>query len=170
MEAKVLIEKPHNMTLEQAKMYIQSVNLTPVIDRLVYIEHWTEKEATEAIKQYRNYLFLRKKYSRYNLPPSKDIDEVWHAHVLHTKEYRQFCKQVFYNEEDQFLDHHPHIAKEGTMEKLNSLFEKTQDLYHKEFGEYIYLIVGRSFIQKVLDKIRDLLLMVFPKLADVLEK
>jgi len=155
--------------LEHAKNIIYSTDLQPVIDRLVKIEKWSKKDAEEVTKQYRNYLFLKKKYPEHNLPPSKDIDEAWHAHVLHTKDYREFCKQAFSNKKDQYLDHHPHIAKEGSMERLNQLFEKTQNLYRQEFGEYLYQITGRSFLGKVIDKIRDKLLIKFPKLSALME-
>lgn len=156
--------------LAQAKALIDAADLQPVLDRLVSIEGWSPSEATAVIKQYRNYLFLRKKYPQENLPPSKDIDEAWHAHVLHTEDYRNFCRQVFSNEADQYLDHHPHIAKEGSVESLNKLFERTQALYREEFGEYIYQIAGRSFIRKCLDKIRGILVTRYPKLLNTLEE
>ncbi len=160
----------NNTELEKAKNAIYSVDLQSVIDRLVKIERWSRVEAEETVKQYRNYLFLRKKYPDYSLPPSKDIDEAWHAHILHTQEYRSFCKQAFSEKEDQYLDHHPHTTKAGTTNKLNQLFEQTQNLYRKEFGDYIYEITGRPFFQKILDKFRDYLAVKFPELADDLDK
>lgn len=156
--------------LAQAKALIYAVDLQPVFDRLVRIEGWSKLDAAAVIKQYRNYLFLRRKYPQDSLPPSKDIDEAWHAHVLHTQDYRRFCKQIFSHEPDQYLDHHPHIAKEGSVENLNKLFECTQTLYREEFGEYIYQITGRSLMRKCLDKIRASLVLRFPRLADALSE
>ena len=156
--------------LEQAKNDIYNIDLNPVLTRLIQIEHWSPSDAKEVIAQYRNYLYLRKKYPEYDLPPSTDIDEAWHAHVLHTQDYREFCKQVFSNEPNQFLDHHPYLAKEGSMEKLSTLFKTTQTLYHQEFGEYIHQISGKSFFTKWIDKIRHALLSKFPSLNDALEK
>jgi len=158
------------MSLEEAKRVIYSVDLGPVIDRLVKIEKWSKHEAEAAAQQYSNYLFLRKKHPCEKLPPSKDIDEVWHAHILHTEEYRTFCKQAFNEQPDHYLDHHPHMAKEGTMKNLNKLFEKTQSLYHQEFGEYIYQIRDLSFFRKFLNRIREFLLIIAPKLAKELQK
>ncbi len=145
---------------------INTVDLEMVIMRLVKIEHWSLPDAKEAVTQYRKYLILRRKYPGETLPPSKDIDEVWHAHILHTVDYRTFCKQAFSDHDDQYLDHHPHIANVGNVEKLTKLFEKTQGLYKQEFGEYIYQITGRSFIRRQLDKLREYLIKRFPKLAD----
>ena len=155
-----------NNTLEHDKEIIYTADLQPVLTRLVQIEKWSNKDALEAIKQYRNYLFLRRKYPGQNLPPSRDVDEAWHAHVLHTKDYRAFCKLAFSHEEDQYLDHHPHLAKEGSLEKLSGFFEKTQTLYCAEFGEYMYKIQSTNFVEKTLNSLRDGLLAAFPKLAD----
>jgi hypothetical protein len=140
-------------TFEQAKQLIYSVDLAPVINRLVAIEGWPQSDAAAAVNQYRNYLLLRKKYPDLDLPPSKDIDDAWHAHILHTKDYRAFCKQAFNDRDDFYLDHDPHLVKEGSMERLAQLFEQTQKLYHQEFGEYIYQIRPQSFLAKILGKI-----------------
>ena len=69
-----------------------------------------------------------------SLPPSYEIDEVWHAHILHTKEYMDFCLELF----GKYLHHQPHLSSEASsMKELEQLFEKTQDLYNHEFGTYI---------------------------------
>jgi len=156
--------------LEQVKQLIDNLDLSSVIARLVEIEKWSQKDAVLAIQQYRNYLLLKKKYPEYNLPPSKDIDDVWHAHILHTKEYRTFCKQAFSHEDDQYLDHDPHLAREGTMEQLAQLFEKTQMLYYQEFGEYIFPIREGSGFTRFLDKLRDNLITRFPRLNQLVDK
>lgn len=121
------------------KEYIYSVNLDPVVTRLVKIDGWKRKHALAACKQYRDFIFLRKKYGhQYELPPSVEMDEVWHAHVLHTKDYFTFCDTIF----GEYLHHNPHL--EGgtyTLKDLQQLFEKETDrLYLKEFGDHIYAI------------------------------
>ncbi len=139
--------------LENAKQLIYAINLDPVIDRLVKVDKWTKQQAIDAIKQYRNYLFLKRKYGEtYAFPPSHDIDEVWHAHVLHTKDYFDFCEKAF----GTYLHHHPHHGSnnELTEEDISFAFEnETQRLYFNEFGEYIesiqpipfFLIIKRFF-------------------------
>jgi len=151
---------------EKAKSFILNSDLTPVVDRLIKIEKWAPDEAHEAVEQYRRYLILRKKYPKSNLPPSKDIDEAWHAHILHTKDYRDFCKKVFADEDGQYLDHHPHIAKEGSMERLNILFEKTQELYRAEFDTYIYKVKTNTIFGRMLRIIRNFLVSAFPTLEE----
>ncbi|MCF1593374.1 glycine-rich domain-containing protein [Streptomyces muensis] len=42
-------------------------------------------------------------YSEKPLSPSPLVDDFWHAFLLHTKAYREFCEQHF----GRFLDHQP---------------------------------------------------------------
>lgn len=154
--------------LEKARYIIESFDLQPVIDRLMRIEKWSEDEALAVIKQYRRYLFLRKKYPNQILPPSKEIDEAWHAHILHTKIYRHFCQAVFTHLEDPFLDHNP-AEDEQSYPKFDQFFKQTQALYKQEFGEYIFQIRGRSFMRKMLEKIGERLTVSFPQLKTHLE-
>ncbi len=151
--------------LEQAKRLIEEVDLGPVVERLVKIDKWNREDAIKASKQYRNYLFLRKKYPNEKLPPSKEIDDVWHAHVLHTRDYRHFCKQVFAHCEDQYLDHDPHLSEAGNIAFLEQLFENTQELYLKEFGHYIYQIRAGTIIGSLMSKIKVKLIKKYPHLA-----
>ena len=126
--------------LARAKDLINSESLTSTIQRLLLIDNWSPRHIPETIQQYRNFLFLKKKYGRqYLLPPSVDIDDVWHAHVLHTKEYSYFCEKVF----GYYLHHDPHTEGDFVESKLKmqKLFEEeTQALYFKEFGDYIYTV------------------------------
>lgn len=125
--------------IQQSKVVIDSVDLSEVIERLVHIDKWKKNDAIEACKQYRHFLYLKKKYGdKYELPPSKDIDEAWHAHILHTEDYVNFCNEAF----GGYLHHHPHTKKNAlSIDQLAELFEKqTQHLYKQEFGDYIYAV------------------------------
>ncbi len=159
---------PINDYLEETKKIINKLDLRSVIKRLITVEQWSEEDALAVVKQYRNYLFLRKKYPQWLLPPSKDIDEAWHAHILHTRDYRDFCRLIFSDTEEQFLDHNPAIDEQNS-ENFDKLFEETQQLYKREFGEYIYQIRGLSIFRKFLDKIINKLVSKYPALSVHLE-
>ncbi|MHA7841207.1 MAG: glycine-rich domain-containing protein [Gammaproteobacteria bacterium] len=121
------------------KDYIFTVDLSAVEDRLVNIDGWKRKYAKEACKQYRNYIFLRKKYGpEHELPPSVEMDDVWHAHVLHTRDYFDFCNTIF----GEYLHHDPHMeGGKFSVADLQRKFDKeTQTAYFKEFGHYIYCV------------------------------
>lgn len=138
-----------------SKQLIDSVDLTDVIDRLVIVEKWKKKHAIAVCDQYRNYLYLKIKYGKqYDLPPSKDIDDAWHAHILHTEDYMKFCEETF----GCYLHHQPH-TKKGilTMKQLSEQFkQETQELYCKEFGEYLYAIRPVSIKRRVFGIIKRL--------------
>jgi hypothetical protein len=130
--------------LANAKKLINSLDLTTVIKRLIHIDKWSEKKAHEVSSQYKNFLFLKRKYGdQFELPPSSDIDDVWHAHILHTEDYQDFCMKVF----GRFLHHQPHHGENNTIsqQQLEHLFEtQTQRLYHEEFGEFLFAIKSKS--------------------------
>ncbi|MEM1244372.1 MAG: glycine-rich domain-containing protein-like, partial [Pseudomonadota bacterium] len=131
--------------LASIQCYLQKIDLQPVVERLVRLEHWALNEAKDAVQQYRNYLFLKLKYPEKKLPPSKDIDDVWHAHILHTKAYRDFCEEIAPYSNMPFLDHWPQLPHSAADNTLVQLFAETQNLYQKEFGEYLYQVRPTGF-------------------------
>jgi hypothetical protein len=66
-----------------------------------------------------------------SVTPSKVIDEVWHAHILFTRAYRQFCQEVFGHP----FDHDPElIPADDQTAVFQAQYLATLDLYRREFG------------------------------------
>lgn len=134
-------------TLEEAKAYITTIDFSMVVDKIVATKHWKKADVLKIGDLYKNYLFLQKKYSpEYDkLPPSEEIDEFWHNHILDTKKYRVDCEKIF----GFYLDHYPYFGIDGktNMNDLGVAFKKTQELHHKEFGDYIYNVRNVLFNQ-----------------------
>ncbi len=132
------------------KQLIDNLDLTMVARNLVIKEGWLKSEVDEAEKLYRNFLFLQGKYPDEILPPSKDIDEFWHNHILDTASYRRDCEHIF----GYYLDHYPYFGIDGKSNQndLNNAFTRTQELHQQEFGYPItgvrYTNVSR-FIRKL---------------------
>jgi hypothetical protein len=139
---------------EIIKHLIQSIDLEPVIERMVKIHKWPRSHAIEAAAQYRRFLFLNKKYGNtYPLPPSRDIDEFWHNHILHTYQYQKDSQKIF----NEFFHHYPSELKNNESQKhtFDEVFEKhTQMLHFKEFGDYIYEIRPTSIFGKLIEHTR----------------
>jgi hypothetical protein len=96
------------------------------------LPQWNEEDALFAITLYKRYLFLLIKYGKQTtLVPTKEIDEVWHNHILHTKNYHQDCKHLF----GRYMHHVPSDLSQEDAEKLAKLFKKTRELYELEFTE-----------------------------------
>lgn len=157
-------QQQKNDELELVKADILNLNLSYLTDYLIYNKQWDRSEAIEAILQYKRFVFLMKKYEGIELPPSVDIDEVWHAHILHTKEYFEFSKEYF----GKYLHHNPgkmgnlktYLERKQYAESYQKKFDQyTQGLYQQEFGEKIttirYLplnIIFKNFIKKLFKK------------------
>ena len=95
---------------------------------------WKPQQADAGIRQYRNILLLWLKYGdETTLPPSEDIDEIWHNHILDTKKYQADCDFLF----GKFLHHYPYFGIDDQTDRndLNNAFANTKRLYIKEFGE-----------------------------------
>lgn len=123
--------------LLDVRRLILELDLSTVAKNMISKQGWLKSEVNACSILYKNYLFLRYKYPDEDLPPSQDIDEFWHNHILDTKKYREDCEKIF----GCYLDHNPNLDIDSTtsMADLNHPFATTQRLHAKEFG---YSITG----------------------------
>ncbi|MDI6004316.1 glycine-rich domain-containing protein [Cobetia marina] len=93
------------------------------------VETWDQAE-----REYRRFLSLKAFYPAVSLVPSKEVDALWHAHILDTRAYREDCHLVF----GRFIDHYPYfgIYGEDDYQQLKDAFAQTVALYEKHFGAY----------------------------------
>ncbi len=139
MELLSVNEPIKYISLQQAKAYIDNIDFSMIINKMVTRDDWLEDEVNAVCKMYRNYLFLQKKYKdQYELPPSEEIDEFWHQHILDTKKYHADCEAIF----GKYLHHYPYFGADERTDSiyLNKSFGKIQELYEKEFGEKIKIV------------------------------
>lgn len=85
-------------------------------------------------KEYRRFLTLKTLYPAVTLVPSKQVDTIWHAHILDTRAYRDDCNAVF----GRFIDHYPYFGIYGDDDarNLDAAFNETVALYENHFGAY----------------------------------
>lgn len=122
-----------DIPLEKANEYIHSLDLSLIIKKMI-LSGWKRDQAEEAAAQYKRLLYLWKKYGNHTmLPPSIDIDEVWHTHILDTQKYQKDCDAIF----GRYLHHYPYfgIDENSNQNDLNDAFERTKKLYREEFGK-----------------------------------
>lgn len=98
---------------------------------------WTKENIEFAEVLYKNYLYLCLKYpDEKRLPPSTDVDDFWHGHILDTRRYSDDCQRIF----GRMLHHNPYFgfgsAKAETA--LADGFTVTQQLHEHEFGAPIF--------------------------------
>ncbi len=106
---------------------IENEDLSFLIPRLEKLG-FAEDEVLELISEYKKYLILRLHHAgelpMYSLP----IDKVWHAHILDTRAYREFCDRVY----GSYLDHRPYTKVEFNS-RLPEYSSTTLALYREVF-------------------------------------
>ena len=79
-------------------------DLTSVMEsvKLEYPE-WSDVELRIVESEYRSYLAQHKENPDDNVRPTKQVDVVWHAHIIHTRKYHADCQDYF----GYYLHHTP---------------------------------------------------------------
>ena len=125
------------VSIEEKLRRVDELDLGPIAFKLVHPEPDAEgmsvAEAERAVMKYRRFLKLIVMYPDQAIVPSKEIDEVWHTHILDTLKYPEDCEKVF----GFFLHHFPYLGTRGEDDKQGWLgsFETTCSLYKEHFGE-----------------------------------
>lgn len=109
---------------------IQAIDLCKVMERVK--KDNSDKNISDV--GYRQFLYLISESDRLQLKlkliPTKIIDEVWHAHILHTQKYAEDCRQAL-----GYFVHHSPDSKEDTNKNNENAFTETMNLANKIFGK-----------------------------------
>lgn len=88
---------------ELALIKIDTYPFDKVVERILKDGSIPEDQVDEAVAEFRKYLtFVALGWDRVGMT-SPIIDEVWHAFILHTRDYATFCEEVF----GFFVHHNP---------------------------------------------------------------
>jgi len=114
---------------------LKQLDLRAIAYELMYSsedEKWTFEQTNRAIRHYSMFLFLINLYPERKLVPTKEIDRVWHHHILDTMKYAEDCEMLF----GRFIHHFPYFGKRGKADKnnLHAAFAETQTLFKQHFG------------------------------------
>ena len=75
---------------------ISALNLDEIASHIVKERRWKPNRLLEALNGYFQFLYLAGEYpSNTVVPWSRDIDVIWHAHILETEKYDADCKNLF---------------------------------------------------------------------------
>ncbi|HYL76504.1 MAG TPA: hypothetical protein VEU96_19985 [Bryobacteraceae bacterium] len=93
-----------------AKQHIRQLDLGAVRRTAVEKLGWGEEKASEVETGYKRFLYALAHKHRDEVlsPPSQDVDEFWHQHILNTPKYRQDCDLIF----GHYVDHTPGLDAE----------------------------------------------------------
>ncbi len=95
---------------------INSIDLSFLQERMLSKYDWSTERTTNALKRYKQYLYIVF-IEPNSICPTKDVDEVWHQHILHTRLYEEHCHKIF----GKMLHHEP--FKSGEEKQIHKTFE-----------------------------------------------
>ena len=91
---------------------------------------WRPAFAFRAIEEYKRFVYLGV-VSDSVVTPSLIIDQVWHEHLLFSRGYREFCRDVLQRD----FDHNPELVpSEKQTAVFKAQFDATIDSYRAEFN------------------------------------
>lgn len=121
------------------KNVLEQIQVTPnLLDAIIRNEdcYLNKEYDTDGIKKvienYKKFLFLVKINPGIRIAPTKDIDEVWHMHILYPVMYHKDCMDIF----GFILDHNPgYGTKPNELPKLKKTYYKTAEIWETMYGE-----------------------------------
>jgi len=119
-----------------SKEYRSSIISTDLLNAWQRSEHksegWDQQTAINAIRKYEKFLALIAKHPGIPHAPTREIDEIWHLHMLSPRSYSNDCNKLF----GEILDHDGGFGQESEEEAiLKATFNHTAMLWEKEYGE-----------------------------------
>ena|SRR5215831_2915852 len=93
-----------------AKRHIQNLDLSSVRAKLVEKQGWSPDQARRVEGDYKRFLYAlaHKRKEDILSPPSQEVDDFWHQHILDTRKYREDCQAIF----GHYVDHTPGLDRE----------------------------------------------------------
>ena len=91
---------------------------------------WSNAFALRAVYEYKKFVYLGV-VSDFVVTPPQVIDQVWHQHLLFSRAYRAFCRDVIQYD----FDHTPELVSiEEQTGAFQAQYMDTLELYRTEFG------------------------------------
>jgi hypothetical protein len=102
---------------------IQELNLSHIEKRLEKKLELNADLIHQCANEYKKFLYLIQSNPKTPIVPSHLVDEIWHEHILHTKQYEKDCLEIFGN----FIHHEPseNMEKGEDIEPTLRLYENT---------------------------------------------
>ena len=121
-----------------AKRHIASLDLSSVRFKVINELGWSSENADQVELEYRRFLYALAHKRREDTisPPTKEVDEFWHQHILHTRKYRDDCDKVF----GHYVDHTPGLSAE----EQSKADRRRREIYSDSGADTVYFDFGDS--------------------------
>lgn len=101
-------------------------NSSLFVERIMKENMWSKDYTLRVIDEYKKFLYIG---SIQSVSPSFEIDQVWHTHILFTKDYEKMCKALM----NRFFHHNP-IDKTDSVSVSTDRYAETKEKYKELFG------------------------------------
>lgn len=93
-----------------AKRHIQNLDLSSVRENAITKLSWSPEKAERVETSYKRFLYALAHKEENDLlsPPSQEVDDFWHQHILDTRKYGEDCDRVF----GHYIHHTPRLSPE----------------------------------------------------------
>jgi hypothetical protein len=126
----------HDATVGQRLRRVDGLDFEPIVYKLMHPgpgeKALSLAEADQAVALYRRFLKLCVLYPGTAIVPTRQLDHVWHTHMLDTAKYRADCDRMF----GHFMDHFPYagLRSEDDRRAWRKDFAHTRGLFWEHFG------------------------------------
>src|SRR6476619_780971 len=94
-----------------ARQHIRNLDLGSVREKVVEKLGWSPERAQQVEGDYKRFLYALAHRHKDDIlsPPTQEVDEFWHQHILDTRKCREDCDIVF----GHYVDHTPGLSAEN---------------------------------------------------------
>ncbi|WP_437723628.1 glycine-rich domain-containing protein [Sorangium sp. So ce861] len=117
----------------ESQLSFVSVDLVRAAQRSEeYFKDANAAQLQSALERYTKFLQLAARHPDRRLAPTREIDHMWHLHMLHPRAYQNDCQRLL----GSVLDHDGGFgADPEELPALQQAFAETAALWEREFGE-----------------------------------
>lgn len=128
--------KVDQIALDKALVLTENWNFDLAKEKLLESKKWSNVKADRAVSDYKKYMALMKAMNGYQLVPNEEIDEIWHMHILDTRQYMKDCNELF----GEYIHHYPYFGMLSEENKTQWLETQTlsDNVWQKFFGKKLY--------------------------------
>ena len=121
------------LNVQTVPAQITNFNLDKIVAYAIKKNPDLVQQNVESLKQeYINYMFLASVSDKTLAVPSKVVDDIWHAHLLHNKSYEEFCALL-----GKMIYHNP-TSDETTPEQKAQTMQNLIDSSYQFFGGNVF--------------------------------
>lgn len=120
------------------------------ISRVMKENLWSREYTLRVIEEYKKFIWLS---TIMYVSPSHQIDQVWHTHILYTKDYTEMCMKL----KGKYIHHNPTSSKEKSERKADPYFDTLrkyedyfgsvpEDIWRLKASHYVYLDINQLWV------------------------